>query len=73
MLLEINYRRATQPDGGARMQLFGIDMDTATPWPWLAALVLFAAGAFFFRRSWPLVARAWQAANDEARAARGER
>jgi branched-chain amino acid transport system permease protein len=73
MLLEINYRRATQPDAGARMHLFGIDMDTATPWPWLAALVLFAAGAFFFRRSWPLVAREWQAANDEARAAGGAR
>jgi branched-chain amino acid transport system permease protein len=73
MLLEINYRRATQPDAGARMQLFRIDMDTATPWPWLTALVLFAAGAFFFRQSWPLVARAWEAANDEARAASGDR
>ena len=71
MLLEINYRRATQPDAGARMRLFGIDMDTATPWPWLAALALLAAGVFFSRRAWPLVARAWQAANDEARAASG--
>ena len=69
MLLEINYRRATQPDAGAQMRLFWIDMDTATPWPWLAALALLVAGAFFFRRSWPLVARAWQAATDEARAA----
>ena len=48
-------------------------MDTATPWPWLAAVALLVAGAFFFRRSWPLVARAWQAANDEARAAGGAR
>jgi branched-chain amino acid transport system permease protein len=71
VLLEINYRRATQPDAGARMRLFWVDMDTATPWPWLAALALLAAGAFFFHRCRPLVARAWQRASDEARTAAG--
>ncbi|HXX82609.1 MAG TPA: branched-chain amino acid ABC transporter permease [Casimicrobiaceae bacterium] len=69
MLLEINYRRATQPDAGARMRLFWVDMDTATLWPWLAALALLAAGAFFFYRYRPRVAQAWQRASDEARAA----
>jgi branched-chain amino acid transport system permease protein len=69
MLLEINYRRATQPDAGARMRLFWLDLDTATPWPWLAALALLAAGAFLFHRCRPLVARAWQRASDEAKAA----
>ena len=71
MLLEINYRRATQPDAGARMRLFWVDMDTATPWPWRAALALLAAGAFFFYRCRPVVARAWQRASDEARNAAG--
>jgi branched-chain amino acid transport system permease protein len=71
VLLEINYRRATQPDAGARMRLFWLDLDTATPWPWLAALALLAAGAFLFHRCRPLVARAWQRATDEAQAAGG--
>jgi branched-chain amino acid transport system permease protein len=71
VLLEMNYRRATQPDAGARIRLFRLDLDTATPWPWLAALALLAAGAFFFHRCRPLVARAWQRASDEARAAAG--
>lgn len=70
-LLEINYRRATQPDAGTLMRLFWLDVDASTPWPWLAALALLAAGAFFFRRSWPLIARAWQRASDEARASSG--
>jgi len=66
MLLEINYRRATQPDAGTRMRLFWLDWDTSTPWPWLVALVLLVAGAFFFRRSWPAVTQAWLRASDEA-------
>jgi branched-chain amino acid transport system permease protein len=70
MLLEINYQRATQPDAGARIRLFWVDLDTATPWPWLAALALLAIGAYLLYRCRPLVARAWQDANDEARAAR---
>jgi branched-chain amino acid transport system permease protein len=69
MLLEINYQRATQPDASTRMRLFWIDWDTSTPWPWLVPLVLLVAGAFFFRRSWPVVARAWGKASDEARTA----
>jgi len=71
MLLEINYRRATQPDAGARMRLFWVDMDTATPWPWLAALALLATGALLFHRCRPWVAQAWQRASDEARSASG--
>jgi len=68
MLLEINYQRATQPDAGTRIRLFWLDWDTSTPWPWLAAVTMLVAGAFLFRRTWPVVARAWQKAGDEARA-----
>ena len=71
ILLEINYRRATQPDAGARMRLFWVDMDTATPWPWLAALALLTFGALVFYRYRPRVAEAWQRASDEARLAGG--
>jgi hypothetical protein len=66
-LLEINYRRATEPEAGARVTLFGIPLDTATPWPWLTAIVLIIGGFYAFRKSWPLVAEAWQHAGDEAR------
>jgi len=68
-LLEINYRRATQPDAGAHMRLFWLDLDTATVWPWLGALALLAAGAYLLHRCRPIVARAWQRATDEARSA----
>lgn len=65
-LLELNYRRATQPEAGARLQLFGVAMDTSTPWPWLAAAVLASVGFYAFRRTWPAVAQAWQRAGAPA-------
>jgi len=71
MLLEINYRRATQPDTGARMRLFWMDIDTSSVWPWLSAIALLAGGAFLFNRCRRLVANAWQQASDEARTVGG--
>ncbi len=68
MLIEINYRRATQPDAGARMRLFGIELDTSAPWPWLAALALLAVGALLLHRSSARVRDAWQQAIEEAKA-----
>ena len=70
-LLEINYRRATQPEAGPRVTLFGLTMDTSTPWPWLAAGCLALFGFLALRRSWPLVAAAWLHVDDGARR-RGE-
>jgi branched-chain amino acid transport system permease protein len=63
-LLELNYRRATQPEAGAQLKLFGITMDTSTPWPWLTASLLAGLGFYAFRRTWPLVKQAWQEASD---------
>ena len=65
-LLEINYRRATQPEAGPRVTLFGVTMDTSTPWPWFTAIGLVITGFYAFRRSWPLVAAAWQHAGSES-------
>lgn len=59
MLLEINYRLATDPQAGTRMKLFGIAIDAATPWPWIAAIVFLVGGGFVARRMWPRVAAAW--------------
>jgi branched-chain amino acid transport system permease protein len=71
ILLEINYRRATQPEAGTVMRLFWINMDSSTPWPWLGAIVLIVVGFWLFRRALPLVTEAWQRASGEARAAAG--
>jgi branched-chain amino acid transport system permease protein len=68
VLLEINYRRATQPDAGAQMRIFGLALDTSTPWPWLGAIALLAIGALLFWRSLPRVKEAWQKAADEEKA-----
>jgi branched-chain amino acid transport system permease protein len=65
-LLEINYRLSTQPEAGSRMKLFGIAIDTATPVPWLVATLLLVGGFFVFRRTWSLIAAAWQHAGAEA-------
>jgi hypothetical protein len=69
MLIEMNYRRATQPEAGAHMRLFGLDLDTSTAWPWIAGLVLLVLGALALRASWRSVQAAWQRATEEARLA----
>ncbi len=67
-LIEIVYRRSTQPDAGALMKLFWIPMDTARPWPWVAAALVLVAGAAALRALWPRVAEAWAAAGEEIHA-----
>jgi branched-chain amino acid transport system permease protein len=69
-LLEINYRLSTQPEAGSTMKLFGVVVDTSTPWPWLVAALLAVAGFLLFRATWPMIAAARQRALDEALAAR---
>ena len=64
-LLEINYRLSTQPEAGSRMKLYGVAIDTSTPWPWLVAGVCVLGGWYAFRRTWPVVAAARQRAADE--------
>jgi branched-chain amino acid transport system permease protein len=66
-LIEINYRRATQPDAGAIVRLLGRDLDTSTPWPWLVALALLVIGAVLLRTCAARVKRAWTEASDEAK------
>ncbi len=69
-LLEINYRLSTQPEAGPSMKLFGIVVDTSSPWPWLVAALLAVGGFLLFRATWPMIAAARQRALDEALAAR---
>jgi branched-chain amino acid transport system permease protein len=67
VLIEMSYRLSTQPELGTRMRLFSVGVDAATPWPWLAAGVMVAAGFIVFRTTWPIVAAAWHQATAEAR------
>ena len=68
MLIEIAYRRSTQPEAGTLMKLFWIPMDTAKPWPWLVAAALVAAGVAALLRLWPRVSQAWASAGEELHA-----
>ena len=72
-LLEINYRRATQPDAGATVRLLGRNLDTSTPWPWLAALALLVIGALLLRPSLARVKRAWTEASEQAKSPAAQR
>jgi branched-chain amino acid transport system permease protein len=64
VLLEMTYRRSTQPEAGVRMKLFGIPMDTSTPWPWIAAALVMIGGWLVLRRVWPRVTGAWSAVRE---------
>jgi branched-chain amino acid transport system permease protein len=66
LLIEMSYRVSTQPELGTRMRLVWITVDAATPWPWIAAIALLAGGFHVFRKTWPIVAAAWNRATDEA-------
>jgi len=70
LLIEMSYRLSTHPELGAKMRLLWIAMDTATPWPWIVAVVLLVAGFVAFRMTWRRVAAAWDRAGDEARSGR---
>jgi branched-chain amino acid transport system permease protein len=64
-LIEIVYRRATQPEAGSRMTLFWMPMDTARPWPWIGAAIALIAGAWLLMRLKPRVLAAWDLAGEE--------
>ncbi len=64
VLLEMAYRRSTQPEAGVRMKLFWIALDTSTPWPWIGASLVAIVGYLALRRAWPRVTHAWSLARD---------
>jgi branched-chain amino acid transport system permease protein len=67
-LIEIAYRRSTQPEAGTLMKLFWVPMDTAKPWPWILGVALAAGGAVALLRLWPRVSAAWALAGEEMHA-----
>ena len=67
-LVEMLYRRATQPGAGGRMSLFGLSVDASTATPWLAAAAAAVAGGLALRWWWPRVAASWAAVDPERHA-----
>jgi hypothetical protein len=66
VLIEMSYRRATQPELGTTMRLLWTPIDTGSPWPWLVSLAMLLAGFAAFRATWAQVADAWSRASAEA-------
>src|SRR5262249_13122658 len=73
LLIEMSYRVSTQPELGTHMRVLGIALDTAAPWPWLAAIALMITGFIVFRTTWPIVSAAWSGVDDIGTAKRPAR
>ena len=68
-VIEMTYHRSVKASDGATISLFHLTLDTTSVLPWIAAIVLLAAGFLLFRRTWPVVGAAWHDAIIEAQAA----
>ncbi|HVO89859.1 MAG TPA: branched-chain amino acid ABC transporter permease, partial [Casimicrobiaceae bacterium] len=68
MAIEMSYRLSTQPELGTRMAILGVGVDAAKAWPWIAAVATLVVGFVVFRRTWPIVARAWDAVQQQVAA-----
>jgi branched-chain amino acid transport system permease protein len=66
VLVEMLYRRATQPGAGRQVTLFGIGMDTMSAVPWLGAAVVLAVGACGLAMIAPRVAASWASMEEAA-------
>ena len=69
-LIEMSFRVSTQPELGTRMNVLGIPLDAAKPWPWIGGALLLVGGLAAFRATWPRVAAAWTRASEDAGAGR---
>jgi branched-chain amino acid transport system permease protein len=69
LVIEMGYRVSTQPELGTRMRIAWVAVDAATPWPWIAAVVLLVGGFYAFRKTWPVVAAAWNHATEQVKIA----
>jgi len=69
LLVEMSYRVSTQPELGTRIRFAWIAIDAGSAWPWITGTVLIAAGFLAFRKTWPIVAAAWNRASEESNAA----
>jgi branched-chain amino acid transport system permease protein len=67
LVIEMSFRLMVKASDGSAMSFLRIPIDAARPLPWLAAAVLVIGGFWAFRRTFPVIANAW---NDAIVAAR---
>jgi branched-chain amino acid transport system permease protein len=70
LVIEMTFRLMVKASDGTRMTFFQVPLDAASPISWIVAAVLLVGGFYLFRRTWPLIADAWQAAHGEVHRAR---
>ncbi len=58
-LLEMNYHITLNAHEGPLLGLFWMKVDTGQPMAWVAAIIVTLIGFYLFRRTWPVVANAW--------------
>ena len=68
LVIEMAFRLMVKASDGSAMSFLHVPLDAARPVPWVVAAGLAVGGFWLFRRSWPVVANAW---NDAMVAARG--
>jgi branched-chain amino acid transport system permease protein len=72
LVIEMTYRLMEKASDGSVMSFLYVPIDAAKPLPWIVAATLLVGGFWLFRRSWTLVANAWNSATAAA-AGRRER
>ena len=68
-LAELGFRLQAVRNGGTSRPVLGIVIDPSTAAPWLLALALLLAGAWWLRRTGPVARAAWQDASVAAQPA----
>jgi len=61
-LLELTHYWGEAPVGETLMSLFWLQLDVASPWPWIVHVALIVGGIFGFRRLYPQFSEAWSSA-----------
>ena len=59
LIIEMTFRLTVKAADGSAMSFLHAPVDAAKPFPWLLAAVLLLGGFWAFRRSWGVVANAW--------------
>ncbi len=62
LTIEMTFRLTVKASDGPNMIFFYTQVNAASAVSWMAAVVLSAGGFLLFRRTWPVVARAWHEA-----------
>jgi branched-chain amino acid transport system permease protein len=65
-LAELGFRLQAVRNGASPRPFLGLPADPQTAAPWLAAALVFLAGAWLLRRTMPAARASWQAASAEA-------